>query len=113
MPVNMMSWYAIRTIYLFGSKADGTNVFEERVVCFGAESWDDAYQKARVESRNYAEANNFEAHSQQSGYEQDGDNLIDGYEVWSELFEARLSLEEFHDHRYSAFLYTPEASAKP
>ena len=32
-----MAWYAIRSVYLFGVKEDGTNVFEERVVAFEAE----------------------------------------------------------------------------
>lgn len=102
-----MNWYAIRTIYLFGSKADGTNVFEERVVCFSASTWDEAFSKARAESQAYAEANDYEAHPDQSGYEQDGDDLIDGYEVWSELFEARLDLQAFYERRYSVYKYSP------
>lgn len=105
-----MSWYAIRTVYWFGRKEDGTNVFEERVVGFSASSWEEAHRKGDAESDEYAEANNFEAHPEQSGYEQDGDPLIDGYELWSELFESPLSLAEFYERRYAAFLYTPPAT---
>ena len=104
-----MPWYAIRTVYLFGSKDDGTNVFEERVVCFSADSWTEAHRKSEAESQEYATANGLEVHPQQSGYEQDGESLIDGYELWSELFESRLTLSDFYQQRYLAFLYTPDA----
>jgi hypothetical protein len=102
-----MPWYAIRTVYLFGQKPDGTNVFEERVVAFEAASWDEANAKGDAESTAYADANGFEAHPEQSGYEQDGAALVDGYEVWSELFEARLGLEEFYQQRYAAYDFEP------
>ena len=67
-----MPWYAIRTVYHFGVKLDGKNVFEERVVCFEAESWREAHLRAEAESERYEKANNVIAHSEQSGYEQDG-----------------------------------------
>lgn len=103
-----MAWYAIRTVYLFGQKPDGTNVFEERVVAFEAASWDEANAKGDAESTAYAEANGFESHPEQSGYEQDGSALIDGYEVWSELFEAKVDLESFYRQRYEAYAFEPE-----
>jgi hypothetical protein len=103
-----MPWFAIRTVYHFGVKADGTNVFEERVVSFEAESAADAHRKADAESDAYALENNFVAHPEQSGYQQDGSPQIDGYEVWSELFESRQTLEQFYASRYTAFLYTPD-----
>lgn len=103
-----MPWYAIRSVYLFGSKADGKNVFEERVVVFGAVSWTQAQEKAAVEAAKYAEENNFVAYPERIGYEQDGSPLIDGYEVWSELFEANASLEEFYANRYAKFEHQPE-----
>ncbi|MFO0758139.1 MAG: hypothetical protein U0359_16710 [Byssovorax sp.] len=105
-----MRWYAIRTVYLVGSKSDGANVFEERAVCFSASSWEEAHRKAGVESQEYAGANGFEAHAEQVGYEQDGEPLLDGYEVWSEFFESKLDLDDFYRARYLAFLYTPEPS---
>ena len=43
-----MSWYAIRTVYDWGTKTDGTAVFEERIVVFEATSWDEAHTKARA-----------------------------------------------------------------
>ena len=103
-----LSWYAIRSVYLFGVKEDGTNIFEERVVAFEAESWDEAHEKARAEADEYAEANELEAHSEQIGYEQDGVPLIDGYELWSELYESAEPLAAFYERRYSTYDYTPD-----
>lgn len=103
-----MAWYAIRTIYHFGVKLDGTNVFEERVVCFEASSFEEAHKKADLESKQYAEINGIEAHSEQVAYEQDGSALIDGYEIWSELLESRESLASFWDSRYEKYEYHPE-----
>lgn len=103
-----MAWYAIRTVYHFGMKDDGKNVFEERVVCFQAESWKEAHDRAREESHVYAEANDFTPHPEQVGYEQDNEALIDGYELWSELYEDNASLEEFYAKRYTQFEHHPE-----
>jgi hypothetical protein len=103
-----MAWFAVRSIYLFGQKADGTNVFEERVVCFQAESADAAHDKAKLESERYAADHGFEVFPEREGYEQDGDSLIDGYEVWSVLFESRDSLSDFYAARYTKYDYKPE-----
>ena len=103
-----MNWYAVRTIYLFGVKADGTNVFEERIVGFSAGSSADALSKAALESATYAARNGFIAHGEQVSYQQDGAPLVDGYELWSELFEARGTLDEFYSQRYGKFLYEAE-----
>lgn len=103
-----MNWYAIRSVYLFESRPDGTNVFEERIVSFHAENADAAHEKAIEERRQYAEMNGFTAHPHQVGYEQDGDALLDGCELWSQLFESRDSLEAFYEKRYLAFAYHPE-----
>lgn len=78
-------------------------MFEERVVCFTAESGAGAHEKARIESQGYADQDNFEAYPQQDGYELDGDELNDGYEVWSVLMEAHLSVEKFYEQRYGSF----------
>lgn len=48
------------------------------------------------------------AHPEQYGYQQDGTALVDGYELWSELFQANTSLESFYEARYRNFLYTPD-----
>lgn len=103
-----MSWYAVRTVYHFGVKFDGKNVFEERVVCFEAPGWPEAHSKAEKESAAYAKENNFVAHPEYSGYEQDGKALVDGYELWSELFESSETLEEFYANRYGKYEYHPE-----
>lgn len=103
-----MAWYGIRTIYHWGEKSDGTSVFEERVVVFEAFSTDEAHARASAEAESYAEGTAWVVHPVQVGYEQDGMPLIDAYEVWSELFESRCSLEEFYAQRYSRFEYCPE-----
>ena len=101
--------FAIRTIYRFDTKADGSNVFEERIVCFEAASSEEAHAKDDREAKDYALSIGGEAHPQQFGYRQDDDPLIDGYEVWSQLFEARESLDQFYSSRYSRYEYTPDA----
>ena len=103
-----MDWFAVRSVYLFGVKRNGRNIFEERIVCFRAASADEAHGKAAEESRQYAEDNGLEAHPERESYEQDGDDLIDGYELWSELFEADQSLGEFYASRYTKYDYVPD-----
>jgi len=103
-----MNWYAVRTVYHFGTKPDGTNIFEERIVAFQAASFDEAHQKADAEAAKYEQDHGLTAHEDQLSYQQDGDELIDGYEIWSQLFEASLSLNEFYAERYTRFDYHPE-----
>ena len=103
-----MPWFAVRSVYLFGHKSDGTNIFEERVVCFQADSPATAHDKAKRESEQYAADNDLEAFPERLAYEQDGDALIDGYELWSELYEARVTLAAFYAVRYARYEYTPE-----
>jgi len=101
-------WFAIRTVYHFSVKSNGKNAFEERVVCFQAETWEQAHIRAEAESKHYEAENNVIAHPEQSGYQQDGKSLIDGYEIWSELFESEATLEEFYSERYGKYEYHPE-----
>jgi hypothetical protein len=103
-----MHWFAIRCVYHFDCKSDGLNIFEERIVCFKAATTEEAHEKASKESDEYAKSNDLVAHPQQEGYEQDGDDLIDGYKLWSELFESKESLEEFYENRYGKYSYHPE-----
>ena len=103
-----LRWFGIRTVYHFGVKNDGMNVFEERVVVFSGKTPEEAHAKAELESDAYAADLDFEAHPEQMGYEQDGDDLIDGYEVWSELFESDEDLTSFYKSRYSRYEYHPE-----
>jgi hypothetical protein len=98
-------WFAIRSVYHFGQKDDGTNVFEERVVCFEADTPEEAHRKGSAESEQYAADLGFEVFPEREGYRQDDEPLIDGYEVWSALFEARQSLAEFYAARYAAYEY--------
>jgi hypothetical protein len=103
-----MEWIAVKSIYHFGVNSNGINVFEERVVVFEANNSDEAHEKAVVEAELYANENDFILHPEQVGYRQDGEPLIDGYEVWSELFEANLSLDQFYKERYEKYLYHSE-----
>ncbi len=102
-----MGWYATRSLFHFGTKENGINVYEERIVCFEAHDSIEANSKAALESKEYASANGFEVHDEQVTYEQDGDSLIDGYELWSELYESEKPLEEFYTEHYRRFLYDP------
>lgn len=103
-----MEWYGIRSLFLFGQKSDGTNVFEERVVCFRGATLEEAHRKGTEEAQRYALDNGFELYAEQIGYQQDGEGLIDGYEVWSVMYEAQLSLEDFYNEKYAQYRYDPE-----
>ncbi len=102
-------WYAVRTIFKFGQKKDGKNIFEERIVCFRAHTFEEALDKAGHEARQYAsDCNLTEIGDQPEAYMQDGDDLIDSYELWSELYETYLPLTEFYADKYSKYAYLPE-----
>jgi hypothetical protein len=103
-----MRWYAVRSIFLFGTKSDSTNIFEERIVVFEAKDEEEAFLKAEKESDEYAKNMDFKVHSHMELYIQDGDPLIDGYEVWSQMFESNEGLDEFFKQRYEKFKYHPE-----
>ncbi|WP_157572575.1 hypothetical protein [Nevskia soli] len=106
-----MNWYAGRSVYLWGQKSDGTNVFEERVVAFAAQSESDAEIKARAEAEAYCHSRRdvtYERHPELILYLLDDVALADGAEVWSEMFEARESLVQFYATRYLRYEYHPE-----
>jgi len=44
-------------------------------------------------------------------YQQDGDALIDGYELYSQLFQSKESLQQFYQSRYGRYRYVPEDPA--
>jgi hypothetical protein len=102
-----MPWFGVRSLYHFGVKPDGRNIFEERVVCFEGSSFDEAQDKAHLECETYAKDHGFTWFPKTVAYEQDGDKLIQGYEVWSELYESNETLDSFWRSRYSRFEYHP------
>ncbi len=102
-----MAWYAIRHVLHYGVKPDGKNIFEERVVCIEASSIGEAHAKAAKEVEEYARPNNSKVYPESIAYELDEDKLIDGYEVWSELYESEESLEEYYVGRYIIYRYKP------
>ena len=103
-----MPWYAVRTIYHFGAKSNGKNLFEERVVCFEASDWPEPIQKQKKNPPLTPQKITSSPSPEHSGYEQDGKALIDRYELWSELFESTKTLEEFYANRYGKYEYHPE-----
>ena len=104
-----MPWFAIRSVYHFGRKRDGSNIFEERIVAFQSESADRALDKAQIESEEYLNvAELLDVHPDRVAYEQDGEALIDGYELWSELSESSKGLVDFYADRYLRGDYHPE-----
>jgi hypothetical protein len=74
---------------------------------FEAASVDEAHAKGDAESDAYAKANSFVAFHELSSYALDDVGLVDGAEVWSELFEDDCSLPEFYAKRYARFEYHP------
>jgi hypothetical protein len=64
--------------------------------------------KGRLESERYAATHGFEVHEDRVAYEQDGDPLIDGYEVWSDMFQSPETLADFYVNRYLKYEYHPE-----
>ena len=107
-----MNWYAIRSIYRMGKKRNGKNIFEERIVVFCGKDWDEALEKAAEESKSYSECIQAKAFQMKAGYLQNGEALIDGYEVWSEFNETELDLRSFYATKYSQFKYKPERSRR-
>lgn len=103
-----MAWFGVRTVCRWGQKRNGAAVFEERVVVFEADSSDEAHEKARTEAAIHAQGANWVIHPDQVSHEQDGERLIDAYEVGSGLFEADCSLDECYTQRYAHFDYHPE-----
>lgn len=106
-----MNWYAVRSVYLWGQKSDGTNVFEERVVALSAPSESEALVKARAEAEAYRVQRrdvSYERHPQFVLYRLDGGATSDGAEVWSEMFESYESLQQFYASRYERYEYHAE-----
>lgn len=103
-------WYAVRTVYLWGQKSNGVNVFEERIVAFKTTSDAEVFAKAAKEADEYAVQDDYsyEIHPQQTLYRLDDGDLIDGHEIWSQLFEADMSLRDFYQNRYASYKYAPE-----
>lgn len=102
-----MGWYAVRNIYHFGTKRNGKNIFEERIVGFEAADFEEAHAKGAEESDCYAKSNGFDVYSEQDVYKQDGTPLIDGYELWSCLYESDKTLEVFYKDFYERYEYDP------
>ena len=103
-----MAWFGVKSLYHFGESSKGLNIFEERIVVFEADDSKLAHAKAEQEAEEYAQDNDFKLHNDQIGYRQDGKPLIDGYEVWSELFEASLTLEQFYEEHHEKYSYCPD-----
>jgi hypothetical protein len=98
-------WFGVRSLCLFGKKDDGRNIFEERVLVFSGKNSQEALAKAQAELDQYANCHNTIAHPALFAYEQDGDPLIDGYEVWSQLYETSEDIDSFFESRYSRYQY--------
>jgi hypothetical protein len=104
----IMPWFAIRTVYHFGQKLDGTNIFEERVVAFEADNRDLAFEKGEAEAHEYAKVTKVVAYPDWHSYQLDPIPMADGQEVWSAMFEAALTLKDFYEARYCAYDYDPD-----
>jgi hypothetical protein len=103
-----MEWFAVRSVFKFGEKSDGKTIYEERIVGFNGANIHDALAKAEAESEQYANESGFQLVGDLMAYQQDGEPLIDGYELFSQLFESKESPEGFYQSRYARYTYTPE-----
>src|SRR5262245_58935098 len=103
-----MEWFAVRSVFRFGEKSDGTTIYEERIVGFSGANVRDALAKAEAESEQYAKDGGFKLVGDLMAYQQDGEPLIDGYELFSQLFESDQAPEDFFQIRYTRYLYVPE-----
>ena len=103
-----VKWFGIRSVFFFGKKKDGTNVFEERVVVFSANTEEEVFAKAGDEAKQYASAHDMQWHPWQIAFEQEGRPLIDGYEVWSELYESSEDFQTFVKSRYEHYEFHPD-----
>lgn len=108
-PAPTIRWFGIRTIFLFGKKKDGTNIFEERIVVFSGNSEEEAFAKAEAEADRYAQNLKMERHPRQDAYSQDDEPLIDGYEVWSMLYESTEDIHSFVKSKYERYEYRTDA----
>lgn len=114
------TWYGIRTIYHFGKKKDGKNLFEERVCVFSGKTSDEAFAKAQAEAATYSKHLNESQHLQlewhpvQESYllddflDEPSPVIVEGYEVWSDVFEFDGDLAAFVQARYERFHYHPD-----
>ena len=107
-------WYGVRSVFHMFMKESGVNVFEERVVCFEAASYEELFEKSAREAERYARGDGSmgaSAHPDQISYQIDaesGAKLVDGLELWSQLFEFRGTLEEFYSKRYDVYEFDLE-----
>ena len=102
------SWFGVRSVVQWRQKADGKNVFEERIVVFCAHTPAEALVKAQGESDRYTEEGPEPVDMEFVAYHQDGGPLIDGYEVWSERYETDEDYEAFYAARYEKYKYHPD-----
>lgn len=114
------TWYGIRTIYHFGKKKAGTNLFEERVCVFSGKTWDEAFAKAQAEAGTYSKGLGesqplkLEWHPVQESYllddflDEPPPAIVEAYEVWSQVFEFDGDLAAFVEARYARFHYRPD-----
>lgn len=106
-----MNWYVIRTVYLWGHKNDGTNVFEERVVACSGKCHEEALARGKDESQQYSdelEHISYEFHLEQVSYVLDSDDYVQGQELWSELFQSNEDLDVLYANRYKNYEYVPD-----
>jgi len=100
-------WYAIRSTFRIGVK-DDSNIYEERIVVFRAESIEEAFSKAKKEAEQYEYESGFEWIGQLDSYHIfDPEEISEGREVWSEYQESELNADEFLNEKYQRFTYHP------
>lgn len=86
-------WYAVKCLFSHPGRAnpeDGT-LYEERITLWRADSWNEAFQKAKDEARAYAAESDCKFLSATSAFHLFDGSLGEGTEVWSAMRESNLT----------------------
>lgn len=92
-----MKWFSVRSVYRSKGTLDGSELYEERVVLFRAEDFDDAIAKAEADAAEYVDGLDsevlplFQAHWL-------FDDPADGVEVFSLMRVSDLKPGDYLDH---------------
>jgi hypothetical protein len=92
-------WYSVRSIFRSDTTEDGKprRAFEERVVLFRAESFDEALAKGEAEAKQYAsDWPHPKILNRIVAFHIHDEDLREGDEVWSCIRDLDISDEEFH-----------------
>jgi hypothetical protein len=100
-----MTWYTVRFVYEHERDADGHATFAEAVVLFEAPDSDELIEKAESYWARCQELNpQFKRRNNLTAFTIHGDSPPgEGTEIWCELSQGKVSMDEFVQARYEQF----------